>query len=360
MQIFHATRRHRFEWCGEDSIVNFRLIPRSTVFAMTLAWSAIAPAKGALNEAAQKHFDAGVSYVDDPSGSKWEEALKEFRAAYAESPTWKLMNNIGLCALNLERDGEAIEAYKEYVAHGGEKDLAAKQRKQIEKDIATLSAGLVRIVLEAEPPEATLFDERRTSKGELLVNRYLVKDGKVSLGIHPGHHKFTLEAPGYLSSTWSFEAEPASKLEHAFKLDPEARREAAPVPAVVSTEPSSSPVLSDKPIERRNFTGVYIGLAATGVFAAAATVTGVITLGKAKDYDSATDPSEADRIKKSGKTFSLLTDIGASAGIVSAGVTAVLYFTAPKISLNQSEKAQLTITPTASPNSAGLAMYGKF
>lgn len=141
-----------------------------------------------LNEAAQRHFDAGLAYVDDPNGPKWEEALKEFRAAYAESPTWKLMNNIGLCALNLERDGEAIEAFKQYLAHGGETDLNSKARKQIEKDVAMLSASLVTVSIEVEPPEATLVDERRNSKGETLVNRYSLKHGKAMLGVHPGHH----------------------------------------------------------------------------------------------------------------------------------------------------------------------------
>jgi hypothetical protein len=327
---------------------------------VALAWQSVAFAKGALNDEAQKHFDAGVAYVDDPSGSKWEEAYKEFRAAYAESPTWKLMNNIGLCALNLERDGEAIDAYKEYLAHGGEKDLPAKQRKQIEKDIATLSASLVRVTLEMEPAEGTLFDERKTSKGELLINRYAIKDGKVSIGIHPGHHKFTVEAPGFVSGTWSFEAEPSSTHQHQFKLVSEKQPEAA-APAPVVTPPASTmPALSEKPAERRTPTGVYIGLAATGVFAAAATVTGVITMGKSKDYDNATDAAEEDRIRKSGKTFALLTDIGAGAAIVSAGVTAVLYFTAPKSSVTKPESALVKFTPVASPNAAGLAMYGKF
>jgi hypothetical protein len=32
---------------------------------------------------ALKHFNAGVAYVDDPTGSKWKEAYTEFRAAYA-------------------------------------------------------------------------------------------------------------------------------------------------------------------------------------------------------------------------------------------------------------------------------------
>ncbi|HMA94301.1 MAG TPA: hypothetical protein VKP30_16530, partial [Polyangiaceae bacterium] len=87
------------------------------VITLLFSWllCSVALAKGALGDEAQKHFDAGLAYADDPTGPKWEEAFKEFRAAYTLSQNWKILNNIGLCALNLERDGEAIEAYKDYL-----------------------------------------------------------------------------------------------------------------------------------------------------------------------------------------------------------------------------------------------------
>jgi hypothetical protein len=76
-----------------------------------------------LSANALKHFNAGIAYADDPSGPKWEEAYREFLAAYADTPSWILKNNIGLCALNLERDDEAIAAFKIYLEHGGEPGL---------------------------------------------------------------------------------------------------------------------------------------------------------------------------------------------------------------------------------------------
>lgn len=332
-----------------------------TIVLLGLVWSSMALAKGALSDTAQQHFDAGVAYVDDPSGSKWEEALKEFRAAYADSPTWKLMNNIGLCALNLERDGEAIDAYKEYLAHGGEKDLSAKARKQIEKDIAMLTASLVRVTVEVEPGDATLVDERKNSKGELLVNRYPVAGGKASLGLHPGHHKVSIEAPGFVSAEWSFEADPSSTHAHQFKLEPEQQPEtAAPAVEPVPVQPTTTNLDLSKPTPKRNLTGVYVGLAATGVFAVAATVTGVVTMGKKKDFDNASNPAEEDSLRKSGKTFALLTDIGMGAAIVSAGVTAYLYFSAPKAEAPKTGKAKFNVSPMAGRNSAGLAISGNF
>jgi len=145
-------------------------------------------------------------------------SVQAIQAAYAISRNWKILNNIGLCALNLERDGEAIEAYKEYLAHGGEKGLSERLRKQIEKDVAMLSASLVNVTVSVDPPDAVLVDERMTSKGELRVNRYPVKNGTAKLGLHPGTRKVTIEARGYVSETWSFDADPGSKHEHQVQL----------------------------------------------------------------------------------------------------------------------------------------------
>lgn len=315
-------------------------------------------AAGALNDEAQKHFDAGLAYADDPGGPKWYEALKEFQAAYAISPTWKLKNNIGLCALNLERDGEAIEAYKEYLAHGGEKNLSAKQRKQIEKDIAMLSASLVKVELEVEPADAVIVDERRNEKGELRVNRYPVQSGKASIGIHPGAHKITIEAPGYESASWSFEAPPGSKHERSFKLETEKKAEASAPPAAREEQPSE-PLPSEAPKpEHHTPVGVYIGLAATGVFAAAATTTGVLALGKQKDYDDAKTVGDRSDARDSGKMFALITDIGIGAAVVSAGITTYLYFSSK--SAAKSEKVGVTVSPVATPSTAGLSLSGRF
>ena len=64
-----------------------------------------------VSDAAKKHFQAGVDLLTDPDGARYEEALREFRAAYADSPSWKILSNLGLSAMKLERNGEAIEVH---------------------------------------------------------------------------------------------------------------------------------------------------------------------------------------------------------------------------------------------------------
>ena len=312
-----------------------------------------------LSERAIKHFNAGVAYADDPAGAKWEEAYREFLAAYADTPSWILKNNIGLCALNLERDGDAIAAFKEYLANGGEPGLLPKHRKQIETDILTLSASLVTVEVQSEPAQLTLVDERKNSNGKLVINSYPVTDGKVSIGIHPGRHRVVAEAPGYVSEEWVFDAAPASSQNHAFKLAlaKKVDNAAAPAPrAETVTEPP-------RPEPIKTPTAVYVGAIATGVFAASATVTGLITLSKEKDYKNAPTDAEANSIASTGKTFRLITDIEIGAAVLSAGATAYFYFTAPKSRPAQSaarSNDKIRLTPIASPNGAGLSVAGSF
>ena len=109
-------------------------------------------------EKARAHFTAGLSYVDDPDGPRYEEAYREFQAAYAESPSWKILANLGTCAFYLERDGEAIEAYEKFLAKGGSR-ISAEQRKQVEKDLARLKVSVVWLTLNVDPAKAqkTIF-----------------------------------------------------------------------------------------------------------------------------------------------------------------------------------------------------------
>ncbi|HEY5960389.1 MAG TPA: hypothetical protein VIV60_27735, partial [Polyangiaceae bacterium] len=338
-----------------------RFLLRLALVPCLLLNNSAALAADPVNPEAVKHFNAGLAYVDDPTGSKWEEAYKEFRTAYAIHPSWKLANNIGLAALQLERDGEAIEFYNEYLKSGDVAKISASQRKQMEKDIAMLTASLVRVNITIVPAEAMLIDERRNSKGGLIVNQYPIKDGKASLGLHPGTHQITVQAAGYVSANWTVNGDPSSTHQHDFKLEPEKKPEtAAPRPAAAPEKPLQSTTEPPESAVHHTPTSVYVGIAATGVFAAAATVTGVIALSKNKDYENATDLTEANRIKDSGKTYVLLTDIGVGAAVVSAGVTAYLYFSAPKAKPEKASSASIQLSPAVSPSAAGLAMFGKF
>src|SRR4051812_675274 len=64
---------------------------------------------------ARKQFQAGVNLLEDPEGAQYEQAYNAFRKAFELSRSPKVLGNIGFCALHLERDGEAIDAYNTYL-----------------------------------------------------------------------------------------------------------------------------------------------------------------------------------------------------------------------------------------------------
>src|SRR5688572_3266497 len=97
-----------------------RRAPRAamSVFVMLALASpaALAQAPSApIPEDARANFEAGVALLQDPAKPRYEEAYGRFRAAYAIHPSPRILGNIALCAMKLERDVEAIAAYEKYL-----------------------------------------------------------------------------------------------------------------------------------------------------------------------------------------------------------------------------------------------------
>jgi hypothetical protein len=65
-----------------------------------------------ITEEARMHFAAGVALLQDPKAPRYEEAYREFKAAYAAAPSYEILGNLGLRGMKIERDAEAINAYE--------------------------------------------------------------------------------------------------------------------------------------------------------------------------------------------------------------------------------------------------------
>jgi len=87
-----------------------------------------------ITEEARTHFAAGVALLQDPKAPRYEEAYREFKSAYAASPSYKILGNLGLCAMKIERDSEAIQAYERYLKDAGT-DVTSEQRAQVQRDL---------------------------------------------------------------------------------------------------------------------------------------------------------------------------------------------------------------------------------
>jgi hypothetical protein len=332
-------------------------------FGLLLALSA-APARAedtVITPEAKAHFQAGVSFIDDPDGARYEEAYREFKAAYAISPSWKILGNLGLCAMKLERDGEAIQAFKRYLAEGGEQ-IEADEKAQVERDTRTLETGVVLVTIESDPPGAIFVDERLPDAGSAVVNRYGPSSEKIAIGVRPGRHRITARLEGYQDAPWNLDATPAGKFENTFKL--EKIPEAVGPGGGPTTGPGQIGPTTPVPAERPVPTSVFIVGGLSVALAAGGGVVGFLATDKNKQYKelnsdlhSDADIEEAKGLKEDGEMLNLIADGLFAGAVVGAGVAVVLYATRPTKSPTV---GGLTFTPAVGPGVGGGFVSGRF
>lgn len=299
----------------------------------------------AIKAKTKQHFEAGLAHIDDPAGPRYEEAYREFHAAYAETPALSIAGNIGTCALYLERDAEAIEMYELFLSKAKPNEISKKKREQMQKDVQALRAGLVRISIKTEPDNGVLVDQRFTASGTTVANRYPVVRGVASLGIHPGNHKITFEADGHEPQSWVFEAAPASEHRRELRLEPVEK---------IKVQPTiqSTPDVGSLPKERSVSSNrkqpsalVYVGAAVTGALGLGAIGMGIVARSKNSEYERVNDGEHAEQASSLrgdiGK-YLLAADVLAGAAVLSGGITLYLY-----LSANSPKRASTTASPTA-------------
>jgi hypothetical protein len=339
----------------------------STALALALV-APLARADLPISDEARSRFAAGVNLLKDPDGPRYEEAYREFKAAYAASPSYKILGNLALSAMKLERDEEAISAYDKYLAD--DKDLDPTEVQQVKTDLSTLKASVMHVTVESDPPGARLVDVRLPVRGERVTNAYGPIDQSTRLGLHPGSHQMTAKREGYPDLTWEFEAAAGQEMPpHKFVF---ASPTVAPLPVASSVPTTVEP--SSVATRRPATTGFWIGATATGALTVATVVTGVISLGKHSTYDStntgqesAAQQAELPGMKSSGQTLNIVTDACLGGAIVAAIVTTVLFFTRPTVEVaaeprvgENKESTHVELTPTWGSSGGGLSLQGSF
>ncbi len=256
-------------------------------------------ASAEISDEAKQHFRAGVALLQDPEGEKVEEAYREFKTAFDLSGSPKILGNMGFCAMRLERDGEAIEAYSRYLREVP--NIDPEERAQIVRDLQTLQVGVVRLTLEFDRPGVTILDERIPVRGARVTNAYgPAQTTKIEIGVRPGHHVITAKLLGYEDAVWELEAYAGSRDRHAFTLHEPPR----PLPPGPPPETAKGPG-----------PGPWILMGSGAALLVAGTVTGVIALGKTNDIedrcpnDVCPRSFDLDDDRATAKTFVRVTDV---------------------------------------------------
>jgi hypothetical protein len=337
------------------------------VAAATLAFVGLAQAEVPISENANQRFEEGVRYLSTQDADRYEKAYREFKAAYADSPSWKILGNLGIVAQELERDGEAMDAFKGYLEGGG-KELSAQERAQFKKDLALLESGYITLDIQSKPNGAWIVDERLPEVGRSVVNRYGPTSGPLKLRVRAGHHLVRAELAGYNSDSWEFSEEPGGSVAHRMALRRTETASEAPVrqdsrQADLTNSRAGSPGL-------RTASYVAFGLGAVGV--AAGTWFYFDGKDKSKQADAALtrcqqanggecpeDPNNAQYRATAGLqdaegaalTRSLISFVSGGALLT----TGVVLFVMGSSESDAKEREQARITPWIGPGSVGLS-----
>jgi len=332
-------------------------LPRLLATLTALALSGTAHAEVHISENASRHFNEGVRYLTTQQADRYEKAYAEFQVAHLDSPSWKILGNLGIVAQALERDGEAIDAYRGYLEGGG-KQLSAAERDQITGDLARLELGIATVTIQSSPEGAWIIDERLPEVGAPVLNRYGPSAGSLTLRLRAGHHRIHAELGGAVSEIWDLEASTGSRNSQTFELG----RAHVPSETPVSAPPKpfeDQPETAETSNVPRIFGYVSLGLGAVGVGS------GIYFLTQASDWKSTgnkqfqscggvmpcTADDEATKKEGQANTLALVSFIGAGA-FVTTGVLLLLY--APDSDASQ----QASWSPWVGPGEVGVS--GRF
>jgi len=182
---------------------------------------------------AKLHFSNGVDLLQE-TPPNYQDAIRQFQLAYDKSGgSWKVLGNLGLCALKLERDGEALHYYEDYLK-GGAENIDPSERAAIERDILLVRGNMATFTLRSSQPNTKITVTRKGS--EVPAQTYSLPSGDAVLELRAG--ELTLvAASGELRETWQVVVGPTEQASHEFSFAaPKAEPVAAAPPPPVAAE----------------------------------------------------------------------------------------------------------------------------
>ncbi|HVJ14487.1 MAG TPA: hypothetical protein VM686_03560 [Polyangiaceae bacterium] len=334
-------------------------------FALTLLLSASAYGQEAISEEAKGYFRNGVELLESQPPN-YQDAYYQFKLAYEKSNSWKVLGNLGLCALKLERDGEAVQYYKEYLDRGG-KEIGPEERTQLERDILLVNGNTATVKLTSAVPDIEIVAARAGSSAP--PQTYKFQGTELELRLRGGTHTLTANAPDGKTQRWEVALSPGKEVAHTF--DFVAPPEAAP------GQPAPQPGATTPPPQPGSSGGGGSGLKTAGFVTAgvggAALIAGVIVRfvvapGKADDAKALCRGSVCPESAES--DFDSANSMGTVGGVlmIGGGVLAAagvgMIIAGSSSSSEQAAlvepKPKLRLVPAVGAKSAGLWATGSF
>jgi len=288
--------------------------------AQTGRWRAVPPpdsppAQSAVDEARRRYKKALKLYGKEGAV---EAALAEMQRAYDLAPTYKVLYNLGQVARTARDYALALHTFRRYLADGGD-ELSKTRRAQVRKEIKELETYVSAVTVDVDVAGATIHLDDVEVGVSPLDEPVMVNAGRARFRAVKG------------SSQNSKTIVIAGGDEVSAELNLGGDGAGAPTPPPLDpTDPHAEPddpaPEPDEPTASNPY--LWIGWATTGLFAAGATITGILALTASGDLDdeiyAGTAPPETITDQQDTITaLAITTDVLIGAAVVSLGVTGV-------------------------------------
>ncbi|MFZ5891315.1 MAG: hypothetical protein ACOY0T_09715 [Myxococcota bacterium] len=325
-----------------------------------------AAAQERIPEEARAYFRNGVELLQgDPPA--YQDAYYQFKLAFEKSNSWKVLGNLGLCAVKLERDGEALAYYDEYLKRGG-KGINKDEREAIERDMLLIRGNTASVELSSNPEEVDVLDVRSgaTAPGQT----YTISPAKKVLLLRAGAHTLTATAKDGRTLRWEVALTPGKSVSHVFDFaapDP-AKPTTADTPPGNIVKPDQPPPPPVQPVESSGGIGTLriAGLVTTGVGLAllgGGFVVGANMRSKEDEADKLCDnmtcDPRAEGLYQDAESLAKTANaLFISGGVVTAVGVGLVIFGGP--SSKQASSKPFRVTPVFSGGLNGLVASGSF
>jgi tetratricopeptide (TPR) repeat protein len=311
----------------------------SAFCVLAIAVASVAPAR-AFDEddsgdpvtVSRSHFDRGVEYVQD---GDLKAALIEFKRAYAASPNYRVLYNLGQVSNELREYIEAQNYFRRYLNDGGD-EIDAARRRDVETLITKLSSRIARLQLSSNIEGAELFVD------DVPVGRSPMSE---PVRVSAGARLVTAAVPGRPPISRSIEAAGGETLTVQLDFPP------SPIAAEVASAPNAYP----RARARSSGTSPVLWLGITaGALGIATGVMAYLAAKDASDYHDAvktkTTARELQDLDDKATTKALVTDILLGATVAATTVTLIVAASGgseEEHAAAKSAKARLSVGPGA-------------
>jgi hypothetical protein len=258
----------------------------------------IAPAAGPTGEDASARFQRGLQLFDE---GDYTLALVEFERAYQLAPNYRALYNIALVNMQLGRYADAVRTLEQYV-HDGGSGISTERRQEVTKSLAELKLRTATVDVSINVAAAEVTLDGKPIETASLEKPLLIDAGEhtlraTAIGFQPGYRTVTLAGADHVTV----------RLELV----------------------SLTPAIPAMPPEERGRSVFWPGFVATGVLAAGAIASGVVTLVAKSHYDSLNNQvgsTQSQRSNAAHETNSagLAADILTGLAVVTGGVSLYL------------------------------------